>query len=336
MNAFRRRLLQTAVALSAVLATAIASADVGTITLSTGEVISGEIQQIVKGEYVIVQLPSGQVKAIAWAQIGQLAVGGSITVGGGTVPPATTPPPPPPTYTPPPPTYVPPPTVYAPPPPPPAYGPPPPMLPPPRPAFQPAFMMGARIGQITPGGNLVGDSGSSSNVEMSQYATPGWSFEGDVGLHFSPSWTLYGFWEYGQLGRADAAKQPERPTTNAVGMGLNANTSPHGPIGFVVDVALGYRWLALSQTTMQSNGAGGFTTGTERFVLSGIMPIRVGAGIAIVATSKVRIDLMAQFAAGTFSQQTGGAACANGCEIETSRQGSHYFTGLTAGARWDL
>lgn len=334
MTSLRPRLLSAAVVLSALLGSAIASADVGTITLSTGEVISGEIQQVVKGEYVIVQMPGGEVKAIAWAQIGQIAIGGSITVGGGTAPPPK-PATPPPTYTPPPPTYTGGPTVYAPPPPPPAYGPPPPM-PVPRPVFQPAFMLGIRIGQINPGGTLVDDSGSGSSVDMSQYAKSGWSFEGDVGLHFSPSWTFYGFWEYGQLGRANTEKQTESPVTNAVGLGLNANTSPNGPIGFVADIALGYRWFSFQQNGTQSDGAGGFFATTEKYTFGGVMPLRLGLGLAIQPTRKVRIDLMGQVSVSSFSQRTGGTDCPSGCSIDSTSQGTNTFTGLTAGIRWDL
>lgn len=238
-------------------------------------------------------------------------------------------------YTAPPPYQPPPPTVYSQPPPPPAYA-STPYLPPPRPAFQPAFMLGVRFGQLNPGGDIGKDANSGSSIEMSQYATSGWSFEGDLGLHLSPAWTFYGFWEYGRLGRADTTRQPDQPTTNAVGIGLNANTSPNSPVGFVFDIALGYRWMALSQSVSALDATGNVVTAKENFVLSGVMPLRVGLGLAIAPTRKMRIDLMGQFALGTFSQQTGGSACPNGCELTDSQQSSHYFAGLTAGARWDL
>ena len=66
------------------------------------------------------------------------------------------------------------------------------------------------------------------------------------------------------------------------------------------------------------------------------MPLRLGAGIALSPSRKMRIDLMGQFAVGTFTEQTGGRSCASGCAIEDANQGSHYFGGVTAGARWDL
>lgn len=331
-----RRLLQSAVAVSALLAASIASADGGSITLSTGEVVSGDIQQIVKGEYVVIQLPTGEVKAIAWTQIGQVAVGGSITIGGGTPPPAAPKPTPQPTYTPPPPVYTQPgPTVYSPPPPPPTYM-APQYMPPPRPAFQPAFNLGVRFGSINPGGTLAKEASTSSDVEMSQYVKSGWSIEGDVGLHFSPSWTFYGFWEHGQLGRANTEVQPSNPVTNAVGIGMNANTSPNAPFGFVFDIALGYRWLTSPILVGGVDSAGNPVTSRADATFSGVMPLRVGLGIAIAPTRKMRIDVMGQFSVGSFTQQTDNGSCSGGCEIADQYQGTHTFTGLTVGGRWDL
>lgn len=326
-----RRLFSSAFALAALCASALAQAEQGTVVLSSGEVITGDIQQVVQGEYLIVQLPNGQVKAIAWAQIGTFKVGGSVSVGGGAPPPAATPaPPPPPVYAPAPP---PPAVVYAPPPPPPAYGPPPPPPPPPRPPFEPAWMLGARLGQITPSGNLVGKEADGTNVPLSDYASTGWSIEGDIGLHFSPSWTFYGFWEYGQLGKGRNTASPDTPTTNAIGIGLNANTSPHGPIGFLVDIAVGYRWFNFSQAgQLDQSGA---VAAWDQVLLGGAMPLRLGGGVAITPARKVRIDVLGQFALGAFSRMSG-AGCPNGCAIESQDQGTNVFAGLAAGVRWDL
>lgn len=193
-------------------------------------------------------------------------------------------------------------------------------------------MLGARLGQISPGGNVFGKEADSARVPLSNYASTGWSIEADIGLHFSPAWTIYGFWEYGQLGKGKNTASPDTPQTNSVGIGLNANTNPHGPVGFLFDVALGYRWFNFSAARHDQSGA---VAGWDSVVLGGVMPLRLGGGLAITPARKIRIDVLGQIAVGAFSQMSG-ASCPGGCTIDSADQGSHYFAGLTAGVRWDL
>ncbi len=325
-----RRILTSGLALAALLATAVASADQGSVVLVSGQVLVGEVQQVSTGEYIVLKLPTGEVKAIAWAQIGSFQIGaaGSVSTGNPTAPP-------PPTYTPPPP------TVYAPTPPPPSYynAPPPPPPPPPRPAFNPAFQLGAKFGSLAPSGSLSdsGDSTFGSDVPMSNFAKAGWAFEGNLGIHFSPAWTFYGFWEYGALGRGSAnANAADSSSLNTIGLGLNATTSPRGPVGFLADISLGYRWFNFSQTTTTFNPATLESTSTTgRVIAEGIVPLRIALGMTITLNEKARLDLAGQLSVGSFSRAKG-AACPDGCDIDSDKRGTHVTTGLTAGIRWDL
>jgi hypothetical protein len=321
-----RTLLASGLGLALVVASGLASADPGSVVLADGSVLAGDIQQIVKGEYLIIRLPSGEVRAIAWAQIGSFNFGGSISVGGAPAPAPT--PPPPPVYQPQP---TPPPVVYAPPPPPPSYQ---PVAPPPAPPrrFEPAATLGVRLGSITPGGNFSGSDTAIVSDPMSAYAGSGWAIEGDLGYHFSPSWTAYGFWEHAQLGRGERYQNsPTNPKANMLGFGLNANTNPDGPVGFLFDIAVGWRWMSFQQPVASANGAG-----WDDLVASGPVPIRLGFGLSIVPTRKFRIDLLVQASGGIFNRVNGGPACPSGCSIDGERQGTHTFSGLVAAARWDL
>lgn len=327
-----RRFFSPGLATAVLLATAVASADTGSIVLVSGQILVGEITQVVEGEYIMLKLPSGEVKAIAWAQIGSFQIGGSATVSTGnptTAPPVNNTPPP----------------VYTPPPPPPNYyngPPPPPPPPPPRPAFNPAFMAGVRVGSISPSGYLSGSSLSESetrNVAMSEYSKSGVAFEADLGIHFSPAWTFYGFWEYGMLGRgSENSGAPDASTLNTLGIGMNVNSTPNGPVGFYADLALGYRWFNFSEPGFIA-GAGQGTpppaSEYSRIVAEGFMPLRIALGLAIAIGPKARLDLAGQLSLGTFTRTKGGA-CPDGCDIPSTDRGTHITTGLVAGIRWDL
>jgi hypothetical protein len=321
MNTLRLRLLQGGLAVGALLYTAIASADQGTIVLVTGQVLVGEVQQVVTGEYILVTLPSGEVKAIAWAQIGSFQVGGSATVSTGN---QTAPAPP--VYAPAPPSEP----VYAPPPPPPPnyYGAPPPPPPPPAPTFTPAWMIGVRFGSLVPTGDITGE-GATPKREMGQYTKSGWSFEADVGVHLSPAWTFYGLWEYGALGRGDANNfGGENSTMNTLGAGANANTSPHGPVGFLIDGAIGYRWFSFSSPGSFTDANGLTQVGFNKVIAEGAA-FRLGMGLAIAPTKKFRVDVLGHMTFSTFRDFKGGG-------LENSAPGSNMMYGLSVGGRWDL
>lgn len=329
MNSLRLRLLQGGLALGALLVSAVASADQGTIVLVSGQVVVGEVQQVVAGEYILVVLPSGEVKAIAWGQIGSFQVGGSATVStGNPTAPTAGPPPaanptPPPTYTPPPP---PPPNYGY------GYGAPPPPPPPPAPTFNPAWMLGVRVGSMTANGYVAGSGADATNVPIGAYAKSGWSFELDAGIHVSPAWTLYGLWEYGNLGKGDAnANATDSSTMNTVGGGANVNSNPNGPIGFFFDAAVGYRWFRFQQPVIANDGAGNMLFAGNSDIVAGATVLRLGMGMSIVATPKFRIDPAVQLTFGSFRSISGGNFTTN-----PSEGGSHATYGFVVGGRWDL
>jgi hypothetical protein len=322
----RLRLLATLAAVAApIFAASAAHAEQGTVVLTSGEVLSGDITEVVNGDHIVIKLSTGEVRAVAWVALStlQIGAGGTIQIGGGA------PPPPPP-----PPGQPPPPVVYAPAPPPPTYGYPPPPQPEPPPRFVPRFTLGARVGTLTPGGSLVGGQPLGQDIKLTDYVRSGLGLEGDVGFHFSPSWTVYGFWELGLFAKGSTVGNPtETPVSNFIGIGVNANTSPRGPIGFFVDIAAGYRWLGFS---VERNGT------TQRFTYAGFEPLRLGLGIAIVANQSFRLHVMAQASGGYFSSSAGGqdaSTCttsSNCNNIPSDSRAMHTFSGLTVGGQFDL
>jgi len=334
------RLLFASALLSAVVALAgAAHAEQGTVVLTTGEVLSGDIFEVVNGDHVVIKLADGSVRAVAWVQIGtlQIGAGGQITVhpmggpgpgpGPGAPPPNGNPPPP---------------VVYAPPPPQPNYGygyPPPPPPPEPPHRFTPRFQIAARLGSLVPGGNLVGDEVAilNFNVPMTDYVKPGIAIEGDIGLHFARAWTFYGGWELGFLERGDKnANANKTPVSNYLGLGFFFDSNSEGDVGFVMDMGMGYRWLTFP--VVNSNGTGYDAT------YGGLEILRLGLGIGIGLDKKTRLDVMAIMNVGTFtsaSQPADQTQCGtstsgdpNLCNI--SNHGTHIFYGINAGVHFDL
>lgn len=318
-----------------------ALAEQGTITLGNGQVVNGDVMEVVPNDHVTLKLPGGQVKAYAWTEIGQIGIGGQIVIGGAgpsaTPPPAAPPPAAPPPAPGPQPVYAPAPAPYNPPPPPPM-----------RRYFYPAWTLGARLGTLSPSGNLVGRNDGSTysgttyydngeKVPATRYLKTGWSLEGNIGFHFSPAWTLYGFWEHGRM---SLGSENELATgdgvTNAIGVGLNANANPRGPVGLLLDVGVGWRWLKFP--TFDLNAAGTSTGIVSSATLTGIDIIRLGIGLAIPLNEQMRLDLEARATAGVFLNHSGACLTSDTCgtSIESGRQGTFVTAGFRAGIRWDL
>jgi hypothetical protein len=358
-----RILACVALAGAALFATSLASAgENGTIVLTDGSSIAGEIIEMVQGDHLALRLPNGEIRTVQWAQLASLQVGasGSVVIGPGTPappPPQPIPPPAPVVETPPPPPPPPPPVVYAPPPPqvtPTYYAAPPP---PPPERFMPRWSFGGRIGPMWTGsgknGQLIGathDGADGNNTPESSYVSSGVALEGDIGYHFSPAWTFYGFWEHGFLGRGDVNGGAQGNTSSDfVGLGFNANTNPHGPLGFYFDVAAGWRWLSVyapsaggtpSITNASPNGDG---SGPEsRFTFSGFEPLRIGIGASIVVDPTFRLDLVVANSVGYFSHVEGDATCpvtndGTACgTIPSERRALHSFWSFTVAGHWDL
>ena len=332
------------------LSASVASAEPGTIVLTDGTSIGGDILEMVTGDHLAIKLPNGQIKTVAWADLASLQVGasGTIVLGPTTPQPVPVPPPQP---------VPPPPVVYAPPPPPVVYAPPPPYVPPP-PAyvqpppppperFRPAWTIGGRFGTISPGkgGDLIGasnDGSAGDNTPVRSYVGSGLSVEGDLGYHFSPAWTFYGFWEHGFLGKGDLnSNATDDSSSNFVGIGMNANTNPEGPIGFYFDVATGYRWLSFAYSNASPNGV---ATNDGKVTFGGFEALRLGIGAAFVVNPQFRLDVMVTGSAGYFTRyDDSNNACGaspsgdNNCgKIPSDRRAIHSFSGLSVSAHWDL
>ncbi len=309
-----------------------ALAEQGTVTLGNGQTLTGDVMEVVPNDHVTLKLPGGQVKAYAWTEIGQIGIGGQIVIGG--APPSSAPPPvqPPPPAAPGP--------VYQ-----PAPAAPPPYAPPPPPAarryFYPAWNFGARLGTLSPSGNLIGQNSNTysgttyydngEKVPASRYLKTGWSLEGDIGFHFSPAWTLYGFWEHGRMGLGSSNELASGDAvTNAIGIGLNANANPRGAVGLLLDIGVGWRWLKFP--TLDAAALVGTAT------LTGVDVLRLGIGLAIPLNEQVRLDLELRATGGVFLNHSGSCLTTDTCNtsIDSSRQGTFMTAGFRAGIRWDL
>lgn len=172
---------------------------------------------------------------------------------------------------------------------------------------------------------------------MTDYVRGGAAFQGDIGLHFSPSWTFYGFWEYARFSKGNAnSLGRDIGASNAIGIGINANTNPRG-VGFYFDIGAAYRWVTFDMAQPTTGGSGTAT-------FAGIEPIRLGLGIAINVSRRFRLDVLANFSAGAFSTASlpagacpTSANCSNLGDVSGSdRRGVHVFSGLVVAGHWDL
>ena len=139
-----------------------------------------------------------------------------------------------------------------------------------------ALWLGARIGGLAPFGRLFyDDSYTGYGPAWSDVASPGLSFEGNIGGRFARRFVVYGFWEHAVLGAgssslasvypawqvvADATTgahydrnapgapaldtTPRRASTDLAGVGLRWTSHPDD-VGLVVDFGLGYRWASV-------------------------------------------------------------------------------------------
>lgn len=273
---------------------------------------------------------------------GQVSASGTVTIGGGvqTAPPPAQPgtvytqaPPaqqPPPAYAPPPPAYS------APPPPPPAY-------PPPRryPVFYPTLELGGKILAVSTGGNIIGTGGDNdpNSLTTNEVHHGGGGFQADIGWHFHPQVSVYGFWEHDWLTRGsrngtgnDFYGTSFNPYSNALGIGLRWNTAPHHPIGFLLDLAFAGRVTDFA--TPVGNGA--FTHGTA----SG-GEFRIGLGASIGSDPHFRLEPALNFGFGEYNHfGTGDYSCPYGtydCSyIDVNDRGTYWTAGVSLGAHFDL
>lgn len=304
----------------------------GTITLPGGFELPGRILEMVPGDHVTLQLGDGSTRAIPWLGVVQIKISARVVIGGSGTP-ATTTPTTTPTYTPPPPpapTYTP--------APPPALRPAPRFVDAPRrahvrrhaPEFEPAFTIGGRFSLLAPGDGMRGMVGSGAGVEM------------QVGYRFARHWRLYGAVERTRFEAASGNSGAESATSTFVGGGLELNLSPDGPIGYLLDVAMGFRSL---DVPMAYGSA--YSTGTGTASYTGFEPLRVSAGIAFPVTKGLRLDLLAFADFGTFTSAKGDTAtcvsssvdyatsCSN-TSMSSSVHQSYETVGLALGGHFEL
>lgn len=319
--------------------------DTGTATIPdpTGgtDILSGTITQVIPGESLTLKLPTGETKTLKWGELLQLQISGKIVIGGGGV--AAHPPPAPN----PPPTVIisPPPPHYGPPPPPP-YTPPPAYDhyddPQPKPAktFKERWALGVGLRFVSPSEQTAFIKDGPS---MKDYLGGGTALETSLGYRIGPSWTMYGFFEYGRFraGRMNADGDQSISST-AVGLGMRANTNPDGPLGFFFDIGAGYRWLTLpylgGHTAMDQNGTTMMRAGKVQF--GGVEMLRLSLGLSVVASKHVRWDVAFTSSLGSFSKykdSSGGCFAGGDCgTIPEDRRGAFAFGGLSIGGQFDL
>jgi hypothetical protein len=297
------------------------------------DVLAGTITEVVPGDHLTLRLPNGELRTLAWAELLQLQVSGKIVIGPGAAPaPAPAPAPP---------------TVIVAPAPPPArvIAPPPaPMVDEPEPAprrlprpFEERASLGLRLNFLSPGDESRVTQGGAP---LGSYVGSGTGLELDLGYRISPSWTPYVFYEHGWFRPGDAnAGSADAVRSSFAGVGLRANTNPDGPIGFLFDIGVGYRWLTVPFAPGSGNGLEGpGSSSAGRVQYSGFQALRVGLGLSIGVTQNVRFDLALQASAGTFSRRSeSGSRCAGICEeIREDDRAIHSFGGISLGSHFDL
>lgn len=192
----------------------------------------------------------------------------------------------------------------------------------------PALALGARVGPMTAEGTITLPI-SPTMKSTEAYTGTGRTFGGEVGVHFAPSWTFFGSYDYGSLERTSMLAMIDDFQTHTVAAGFRGTTNRRSHIGFVTELGAGYRWLSLSKT-----GA--------TYIGHGVEPLRGGIGVTILATSGIRVNVMASIAAGLVTHlDFAGDGCvgdkASACDVVPERDRKwQIYRSLTIGGTFDL
>jgi hypothetical protein len=204
-------------------------------------------------------------------------------------------------------------------------------------------MLGARVGTMYAAGNVYGDyydyydhhysypPQHGPELHMSDVASWGYMFEGDLGFHFSPCWTVYGFWEHGELDHGDF-NVDKWGHTNAAGIGATVNTAPYDRIGAYFDFGASYRWMTFTDVTVDpANPA--FT----RTTVEGFDFLRTAIGVSIAMSRTFRLDPHLYVSSGYFTRFKG-ATCPGGCSFDSQNidLGYHTLSGIAVSGHFDL
>lgn len=307
--------------------------DSGTATVPdpTGgtDVLSGTITEVIPGVSLTLKLLNGQLKTLKWAELLQLQISGKIVIGGGG---AAHPPPAPNPST----VVIGPPPVakYAPPPPPPTYLAPAHYsdpTPAPKASFRERWALGVSLRFVSPSEQTAFVKGGPSTKD---YLSGGSAIEGSLGYRIGPSWTMYGFFEYGRFraGRVNGGGDDSISST-AVGGGMRANTNPDGPLGFFFDIGLGYRWLTLPYDSANSGAMNQYVALQGKTQFGGVEMLRLGLGLSVVASKHVSWDVAFTSSIGSFSKYKDASGSNT---IADDRRGSYAFGGLAIGGQFDM
>jgi hypothetical protein len=304
----------------------------GAIMLPGGIEIPGRILEMVPGDHVTLQLGDGSKQSIPWIGIAGIRISAKLVIGGGASTTATTPAPAP--------TAAPPVVIY----PTPAATPPP--APAPRtpryvvdrprphraqkPAFEPAFTLGGRFSLIAPGDSMGTLIGAGAGIEV------------QAGYRFARNWRFYGAIERASFEAGHGSSLSSGGSATFLGAGLELNFAPDSSIGYIVDVAMGFRSLDVPYTT-----GGYYGTSTATATYSGFEPLRLTAGITFPITRGLRMDLLAFADFGTLTTvKADGVTCAssnydssNVCSAVSDSSNVHqsYETvGLAIGGHFEL
>jgi hypothetical protein len=211
--------------------------------------------------------------------------------------------------------------------------------------FIPTFELGGKLLTISTGGDMVNSYyADGTSLSTSDVAGGGLGFQADVGFHFHPQLSVYGFWEHDFLGRGNYNKSTAQdgssgfdPDGNVVGVGMRWNSAPHHPIGFLLDVGFGYRWMDFPIATngdANYNGAQSYAHGSA----SG-GEVRFGIGMSIGPNPHMRIEPAFNFALGSYSSFSTDASCPAGSNcsfLDYTQRGSYWTAGVSIGAHFDL
>ncbi len=304
--------------------------EAGTVTLPGGIEIPGRVLELVPGDHVTLQLADGSDRSIPWLGVLQIKLSARIVIGGGAV--STSPPAP--TAAPATPAPVP----AAAPPPVRIYTSPAPVIDRPRPRrarhvkppFEPAITLGGRFSLVSPTDStrsIIGDGGA---------------IEVQLGYRFSPYWRVYGALERANFGAPTSGFYADSATSTFVGAGLEVNLAPYATIGYLFDVAFGYRTLDVPSSFSGTNGMGSGNT-----TYSGFEPLRLSTGIAFPVARGLRMDLLVFADLGAFSGAQGqnslcatssyGYSTACGGSSSSSSTNQTYETlGVALGGHFEL
>ena len=232
---------------------------------------------------------------------------------------------------------------------PPPFEPPPPgatsFEPPPPPAIahlapNTALSLGVRLGWFFPFGNAwarakpvdtaAGSGYVLEGVPWRDYASSGPVFELNAGLRLSHAYTVFGLWERAQLGSGRNNSSPDGKQDGAEtdfwAVGMRASSNPD-PIGFLTEVAVGYRHTRTF-----------FTSGVEYQFANAPFEARLGLGAETRLNRMTTLSSLITIGVGGFGSVE--SVAPNGSSValtKSSDQGDgHAWVAISVGVHFDV